>query len=449
MSVVFFVVAIGVLVTVHEFGHFLVARMLGVKVLRFSVGFGKPLWTWRPREDDTEYVVGALPLGGYVQMLDEREGPVAENELDRAFNRKPLFSRIAVVAAGPLFNFLFAILAYWSIFVVGISGIKPIVGEVDPQSAAGAGGFQSGDQIVAINSSRVATWNSALLKLLDESLSNERVVVQVVDKESAQQQRIIDFSRTDADMDRSNLLENIGLRVYRPAIPPVIEEIEPGGPADRAGLRAADRVISVDGQPVEEWEDWVRYIRGHPGEQVEVSVERERGIVTLVVRPERVQTQGGEIGRIGARAKLPEDLAAELRATERYSAVAACGQAFHRTWDMTAFTLRMLANMVVGDVSVSNLGGPIRIAQYAGYSASVGMVQFIGFLALISISLGVLNLLPIPVLDGGHLLYFLIEAVQGRPLSEEAQLMGQRLGVAILIGVMVLAFYNDLVQVFG
>lgn len=449
ISLFFFIIAIGVLVTVHEFGHFMVARSLGVKVLRFSVGFGKPLWSWRRGVDQTEYVIAALPLGGYVQMLDEREGPVAEDELDRAFNRKPLSSRIAVVVAGPLFNFLFAIFAYWMIFVIGVSGIKPLVGEVVPQSPAARGGFEKGDLIVTIDSKPAPTWNSVLLTLLDKSLTGGRVPVEVIDAEDSRRRRMIDFAALDTELDRSNLLENLGLQIYRPAIPPVIDQLEPGGPAQEAGLEAGDRVISVDGRPVDEWEDWVQYIRAHPDESIQVGIAREGRNMTLALRPDGVETQNGVIGHIGARARMPESLSQELQATERYSPVAAVGAATYRTWRMTTLTLRMLANMVVGEVSMSNLGGPIRIAQYAGYSASVGIVQFIGFLALISISLGVLNLLPIPVLDGGHLLYYLIEAVQGRPLSEEAQMMGQRLGVAILIGIMVLAFYNDLVQIFG
>jgi regulator of sigma E protease len=448
-SAFFFVIAIGVLVTVHEFGHFIVARGLGVRVLRFSVGFGTPLWTWRRRQDGTEYVIAALPLGGYVQMLDEREAPVAAQDLPHAFNRKPLASRIAIVTAGPVFNFLFAILAYWLVFVAGIDGIKPLVGQVGKESLAAAAGFQSGDLITRVDGRQTATWNMVFLELLSHSLGREHVTVGVVDADNEEHTRELDFSRLPAGVDRSSLLQVIGLDMYRPSLEPVIGTLEPGGAAERAGLRAGDRIVAVDGRPVTQWEEWVDYIRARPEQDLRVEVDRAGAAETLTLRPQRVATEQGDIGRIGAGVKVAADLGAELRAKERYPVPAALRVAAQRTWDMTWLTAKMLANMVRGEVSASNLGGPIRIAQYAGASADAGVVQFVGFLALISISLGLLNLLPIPMLDGGHLLYYLIELVKGSPLSEQAQAFGQRIGIAFLIGVMVLAFYNDIVQLFA
>lgn len=448
-SIFFFILAIGVLITVHEFGHFWVARKLGVKVLRFSIGFGKPLLSWRRRGDETEYVLAALPLGGYVQMLDEREGAVAQEELHRAFNRKPLASRFAIVAAGPLFNFLLAILAYWLIFVIGVSGVKPIIGAVQENSLAEQGGLRSGDQILAIDGREVPTWNAAFLALMEESLDGSPVDVEVLDESGIRRLRELDFSALPPGVDRSNLISNLGLQPYSPPIPPVIGKLEPGGVAEQAGFQVGDRILAVDGQPVEDWRAWVKIVREHPGKALQVTVARGPQELNLTLTPAAVASGNGEIGRIGAAVSYPEGLVSELQAVERYSPLAASGMAVQRTWDMTLLTFRMLWRMVVGDVSVANLGGPIRIAQYAGYSASVGFVSFIGFLALISISLGVLNLLPIPVLDGGHLLYYAIEFVKGSPLSDEVQALGQRLGIAILIGVMVIAFYNDLSQLFG
>ena len=448
-SVFFFIIAIGLLITVHEFGHFWVARRLGVKVLRFSVGFGKPIWSWRRRGDDTEYVIAALPLGGYVQMLDEREGPVPEEELDRAFNRKPLGHRAAIVAAGPLANFLFAFVAYWLVFMMGIEGMKPVVGEIQPHSLAQQGGFREGDLLLRIDGKRVQTWNSAYLALMEESLDGRRIEVEVRDAEGLRRLRVLDFSRLPADVDRTNLISNLGLQPYSPPIPPVIGSLEPGGVAEQAGLQPGDRILMVDGQAIDEWGQWVERVREHPGETLVVTVQRDGREITLTLKPAVVETQEGPIGRIGAAVAYPEELMAELQTVERYGPLDAAGKAALRTWDMTVLTLRMLWRMVVGDVAVENLGGPIRIAQFAGYSASVGLVSFIAFLALISISLGVLNLLPVPMLDGGHLFFYAIEFVKGSPLSEEMQALGQRLGIVILIAVMVLAFYNDLVQLFG
>lgn len=448
-SVFFFIIAIGVLVTVHEYGHFIVARRLGVKVLRFSVGFGVPLWSWRRRNDETEYVIAALPLGGYVQMLDEREAPVAEQELPRAFNRQPLGSRIAIVAAGPAFNFLFAILAYWAIFVVGVDGIKPLIGEVSKDSLAAEAGFRPGDLITGVEGEETATWNMVFLELLGRSLGSDRVRISVLDASQEERLRELDFSRLPAGVDRSNLMQVIGLGMHRPSLDAVIGSLDPGGAAAEAGLRVGDRIIAVDGRPIAHWEEWVEYVRAHPEQELRAEVERDGATLGLAVRPQRVATEQGDIGRIGAAVQLAADMAEELRAKERYAVPTALLVAVQRTWDMTWLTAKMLVSMVGGEVSASNLGGPIRIAQYAGASAGAGAIQFIGFLALISISLGLLNLLPIPVLDGGHLLYYLIELVKGSPLSEQAQAFGQRIGIALLVGVMILAFYNDIVQLFG
>lgn len=448
-SIFFFIIAIGVLVTFHEYGHYIVARRLGVKVLRFSVGFGKPIWSTRRGADQTEFVIAALPLGGYVQMLDEREGEVAEHDRPRAFNRQSLASRTAIIAAGPIFNFMLAIAAYWLIFVIGIAGVKPMVGEVFDNSIAADGGFSKGDLIVSVGDREVSTWGMAFIELLDKSLSRQSVRISVIDFDDQPRERFLDFGALAGDVDRAELLENIGFRMYRPQVPAVVGVIEEGAPAHRAGLQAGDRVLAVNDRSVTEWEEWVEIVRQNPERELEIVVEREDREFTLVVRPARVQTEHGEIGRIGAGVHLSEEFLESMRATERYGVARGFNAALQRTWDMTRLTVTILANMVTGNVSVANLSGPVRIAQYAGYSADAGLVQFISFLALISISLGVLNLLPIPVLDGGHLLYNLLELIKGSPVSEQTQLLGQKIGIAMLLGVMILALYNDILHLSG
>lgn len=448
-SIFFFIVAIGVLVSVHEFGHFWVARRLGVKVIRFSIGFGKPLFSWHRKNDPTEYVIAAIPLGGYVQMLDEREGPVDASEYHLAFNRKPVLSRCAVVIAGPIFNFLLAIVAYWFVFMLGVTGMKPIVGEVSTDSLAGRGGFQYHDVIERVGDAETPTWNAVLLELLAGSLERESVNINVKDRDGIERQRVIAFQTTTADIDQDKLMTSIGLRPYRPQLPPVIGHIEAGSPAARAGLQSGDRVLLWNDESVGSWDAWVNIIRQHPGEAGRVTIERNGKQHVIKLTPERVETPDGNIGRIGAGVDVPEGFGEDLTTTVRYSPLTAIGMAVKKSYEMTALTLSLLGHMIQGSVSASNLSGPISIAQYAGVSAGLGLVAFLGYLAVISISLGVLNLLPIPILDGGHLLYYLLEAIKGSPLSEQTMIIGQRIGIGLLVSVMLLAFYNDLVRLFS
>lgn len=448
-SIFFFIIAIGVLITVHEFGHFWVARMAGVKVIRFSIGFGKPLFSWRRPNDETEYVIAALPLGGYVQMLDEREGNVPPEELDRAFNRKSLGARTAIVAAGPIFNFILAILLYWIVFVIGVSGIKPLVGDVNEGSLAADGGFKRGDLITHIDGTETTTWGSAVIDLLDHSLDAAPLEVRVLEDGVSSEVRILDFSTPDLALERKNLLENIGLTIMRPKIPAVIGGVTPGGAADSAGIVKGDHLLVVDGKQIEDWEGWVNTVRANPEQLLQVELKRNGQVITVDLRPARLETKNGDIGRIGATVEYPKALFEQFNAVERYSFFAAFNAALVKTWDVSLLTLRMLGNMVIGNVSVENLSGPISIAQYAGSSAGIGFVAFASFLAMISISLGVLNLLPIPMLDGGHLFYYLVEWIKGSEVSEEVQALGQRIGIALLAMVMILAFYNDIDRLIG
>jgi regulator of sigma E protease len=447
-SVLWFVIAIGVLVTVHEFGHFWVARRLGVKVLRFSVGFGRPLWRTRAGRDEVEYVIGAIPLGGYVKMLDESEGEVPASEVHRAFNRQSLPVRFAVVSAGPVFNFLFAVIAYWAMFMLGVSGLKPIVGEVAPDSLAAAAGFESGQEIVRIADRETHSWESVIQGIIGGSLSGEPLPVTVDDSSRGTRDLRLDLSAVALDdLTRGQFFDRLGFNPMPPEFQPRMGAIFDGKPADRAGLQKGDLILSVDGTPIKTWHQLVEYLRARPEQKIEVVVERAGQKRRLTLTPAAEKENGQTVGKIGA--ALDEDVRDQYYAIERYSLIEAFNRAADKTAQVTVLTLRMLWKMVTLEVSVENLSGPISIAQYAGVSAEVGVARFLEFLGIVSISLGIINLLPIPLLDGGHLMYYLIELVQGRPVSEQVQFFAQRLGIAMLVCLMGLAFYNDLARIFG
>lgn len=450
-AVLSFIVAVGVLVTVHEFGHFWVARRLGVKVLRFSIGFGRPLWSRRVGRDQTEYCIATIPLGGYVKMLDEREGEVPDADRERAFNRQPLWVRFAVVFAGPFFNFLFAAVAYWLMFVVGVSGLRPLVAEVAPGSAAAAAGIEPQDAIVAVEGRETPTWEAVIQAVLGQVLDEKRLNIEVVGDDGARESLTVRLEHIALDdLTRGRFFETLGIEPLRPSIPPVIGGVEAGSPAEAAGLEQGDRVVAVDGRRIESWRALVELVRAQPGEQLEFEVVRGGARLSLVLVPSAQATEAGEtVGRIGAWADPPEGRLDEYYVTQRQGPFNAAGSAVVETGRMTVLTLQMLWKMVLQEVSLENLSGPISIAQYAGYTAQVGFSEFVQFLAIVSISLGILNLLPIPVLDGGHLLYYFIELFTGRPVSEEVQAAGQRLGIVMLVGLMGLAFYNDLARLFS
>ena len=442
-----FVVALGVLITVHEFGHFWVARRLGVKVLRFSVGFGKALWSRRVGADGMELAIGAFPLGGYVKMLDEGEGEVPAQEAHRAFNRQKTWKRMAIVVAGPLFNFLFAIAAYWGAYMIGVDGVKPVVGKVVEGSIAQQAGFRAGDVILDIDGKPVQSWDQRRLYLFQRALDHAHVVMEVRDAQGHVESRDLDLSHMPlSDVNASLLERGIGLIGFIPEPLPAIGALEPG-PAARAGMKVGDRVVDINGEPVHSWDDLVNLVSHHAGEPIHVTVERDGVRLGFDVTPDTVEQDGRKIGRIGIRpqfSELPED----MRVKVRYGVVGALAEGINNTWSMSVLTVEMLYRMLKLQVSARNISGPITIAQYAGYSAKVGAVQYVLFLAVISISLGVLNLLPIPVLDGGHLMYYIIETVKGSPLPERVLIIGQQVGVALLVGLMVLAFYNDLTRIF-
>ena len=450
-SVIAFLVALGVLVTVHEFGHFWVARRLGVKVLTFSVGFGRALWSHRSGRDGTEYVIAMIPLGGYVKMLDESEGNVAEHERHRAFNRQPLSTRVAVVVAGPAFNFLFAVVAYWCMYMIGVDGLRPIVAETTPGSVAERAGFQPGDEMESVQGETVKTWQSAVQAIVAASLDDRRIGVGVVDAARHPQERVIDLGAIVVDdLTRGRFFERIGLAPARPVLPAVIGRVEAGRPAQRDGLRSGDRVLQAAGEDIRSWSDWVYVVRMHPGERFDVVLDRDGARLTIRLTPDVEQAaDGSRHGRIGAGVKEPDGLIDRYYVSERHDPWSALVKGFVKTGEISVLTLRMMWKMVLLEVSLENLSGPIGIAEYAGASARFGLSHFLEFLGIVSVSLGILNLLPIPLLDGGHLLYYAVEFFRGRPVSEASRFVGQRLGIALLVGLMGLALYNDLSRLLG
>ncbi|MES1944173.1 peptidase M50, membrane-associated zinc metallopeptidase [Salinisphaera sp. PC39] len=445
LSVPAFIVAIGLLVAVHEYGHFWVARRMGVRVLRYSIGFGAKLWGRTSSRSGTEYWLSAIPLGGYVKMLDEREGPVPDADKPYAFNRQSVGKRMAIVAAGPAVNFAFAIVAYWLVFMLGVAGIKPVIGDVPEDTRAAAAGLSEGQHIVAVAGRETPTWQDLRLTLIEQALAGGEVPLSVTDGEGGDAREVrLDMTGVSADPER--LFGELGLAPYRPDGTPVIAEALSGEPADAAGLRAGDKVLAAGGEPMRDPQALVDWVKAHPGETVSLRIRRDGREREVRVSLDAMTVDGERVGRLGAQLGIDSDEWAALQTERRLGPLAAVPAALEQTWSVSALTVRLMGRMLVGDVSWKNISGPIQIANYAGKTASVGLEAFIGFLALVSVSLAVLNLLPVPVLDGGHLLYYAIELVRGRPLSEEAQAMGQQLGMVALLLLMSLAFYNDILR---
>ena len=446
-----FIFALGILITFHEFGHYWVARKYDVKILRFSVGFGRPLWRKEFGKDNTEFVLGAIPLGGYVKMLDEREGFVPELERTRAFNNKSLGERVAIVIAGPLFNFIFAVLAYWIVFVIGVTGLRPMVGSVEENSVAMQAGFRVDDEITEINGRGTATWNTVLEKLVAGVIERSVATVSVRDVRGYERLLEVDLASISIDaMAQGNLLGLLGVEPVRPALPAIIGEVANQGAAREAGLLAGDKMVAVDGTPVRDWRHWVELIRAAPGIPLSVRIIRNGEYLEMVLTPqEKVSEEGETIGFIGVGLDPDFDIDHSLFTIEAYPLHTALVKGVGKTLDMTVLTLQILGRMITGQASLKNLSGPVSIAQYAGQTAQLGIVAFLGFLAIVSVSLGVLNLLPVPLLDGGHLFYYFIEFFKGSPVSEPIQMLGQRIGIVLLFGLMTLAIYNDIIRLAG
>ncbi|HEX7373799.1 MAG TPA: RIP metalloprotease RseP [Steroidobacteraceae bacterium] len=444
-----FLVAIGVLVAVHEYGHFWMARRMGIRVLRYSIGFGKTLWS-RHGADGTEYALSAIPLGGYVKLLDEREGPVEPELLSQAYSRKSPWQRILVLLAGPFANFVFAVLAYWVLFVAGVPALKPVLGEIKPDSIAAQAGLRVGDEIVAIGGERIATREGAVLAILDRVMSGEPVTVELRAKDGGERETRLALAADRRPLTEPGaLLPGLGFDFWYPAVPAVVGKVVPGNPAERAGLRVGDRIVSVDGKPIADFPGLIDLVQPNPGKTLTFVIDRNGARMDVPIEVEGQRDGGRLVGRIGIQPAPGAPIPSEMRTRERYGAVDAVGQAVTKTWSMSTLTVRMIWNVVAGDVSVKNLSGPINIAEYAGFSARQGILSFLSFLAVVSVSLFVLNLLPIPILDGGQIVYQLAELVKGRPLSERAQAVGQQIGILLLLVLMSFAFYNDLSRLFS
>lgn len=441
-----FIVALGILIVVHEFGHYWVAKRVGVKVLRFSVGFGKPIWRRRWGKDQTEFVVSAIPLGGYVRMLGEDDDDYSPEEAHRAFSQKSLPKRMAVVIAGPLFNLAFAVLAFWLVYMIGMEGMRPVVGKVAPQSIAEAAGFSSGDELLEIDGRLVQTWGQHRMYIFRRALDRAELTFTVRTTSGKELRRYIDLSRIPIeDIDAGLIARGIGLYVYMPEIPAKLGKIETG-PAAAAGLEPGDLVLKVEQVGVSSWREFASQIHARPGRVTRLLVKRGDRELEITVTPESRKIEDKTIGLIGVRPELA-GLFDDVKAVARFGPVKSLSVAAEQTWTMSVLTLEMLYRMMKLEISSRNISGPLTIAQAAGYSAQLGIDRFLMFLALVSISLGVLNLLPIPVLDGGHLLYYVFEAIRGKPLSETIQAWGQQIGIILIVGLMVLAFYNDITRI--
>lgn len=441
-----FVLALGLLILVHELGHYLVARGCGVKVLRFSIGFGRPLLKWTSGPDRTEWALAAFPLGGYVKMLDERESPVDPSELQRAFNRQPVWRRFAIVAAGPLANFLLAIVLYWGLFVGGAEELKPRLALVDGPSIAAQAGVRDGDLVTRVGGERVRSWPELRWVLVRHALDEREVTLQVQTADGSEANRTLDFSGMSIDDGESDLVERMGLRPWRPRIPAVVGKIVDDGAAAKAGLQVGDTVVSLGGRPVESWIDLVERVRAAPGEPLAAVVLRNGVRIETTLTPEVGEEDGKQVGKVGIAVAEPLEGREEMFAVVRYGVVEGLGKAIGQTWETSVLSLKMIGRMIVGEVSWKNLSGPVTIADYAGQSAKLGLSHYLKFIALISISLGVLNLLPIPVLDGGHLLYYVIEIIKGGPIPERVMEIGQQIGLVALAMLMAFAFYNDITR---
>jgi regulator of sigma E protease len=453
-EIVAFVVAIGVLVVVHEFGHFSVARLCGVKVLRFSVGFGKPLVRWVSKKTSTEWTIAALPLGGYVKMLDEREsdGSIAEADLPHAFNRQSVFKRIAIVAAGPVANFILAIVLFAAVFAGGVSEPAAILAAPAANTLAAKAGFEGGETIVSMRDSQsgnggsgnetqpVRSWSDLRWKLLDASFDHRRVILTAKTSDGTFDYPVTVGSVDDQDVDQ-DFMDKLGFEPGGGTL--LVAGVEAGSAAQKSGLQTGDALLTLDGKKIDNGMKFIGFVQGHVGQPITLTVERNGAVRTVQVVPElrHDAETNRDVGRIGA------SLATRTPSVEvRYGPVESLQLGVNRTWDISMYSLRMFGRMITGEASLKNLSGPVTIADYAGKSARLGLSAFLSFLALVSISLGVLNLLPIPVLDGGHLLYYLVEAATGKAVSDRLQLVLQRAGLVCIVALSMIALFNDLAR---
>ncbi|GAL46455.1 MULTISPECIES: sigma E protease regulator RseP [Citrobacter] len=436
-----FIVALGVLITVHEFGHFWVARRCGVRVERFSIGFGKALWR-RTDKLGTEYVIALIPLGGYVKMLDERAEPVVPEQRHYAFNNKTVGQRAAIIAAGPIANFLFAIFAYWLVFIIGVPGVRPVVGEITPNSIAAQAQIQPGTELKAVDGIETPDWDAVRLQLVAK-IGDEHTTLSVAQFGSDQRQdKTLDLRHWAFEPDKQDPVSSLGIRPRGPQIEPVLSEVQVNSAASKAGLQAGDRIVKVNGQPLTQWMTFVTLVRDNPDEPLALDIERQGSSLSLTLTPDSKQVNGKAEGFAGVVPKIIP-LPDEYKTVRQYGPFSAILEASDKTWQLMKLTVSMLGKLITGDVKLNNLSGPISIAQGAGMSAEFGVIYYLMFLALISVNLGIINLFPLPVLDGGHLLFLAIEKLKGGPVSERVQDFSYRIGSILLVLLMGLALFND------
>ena len=438
-----FIIALGILVAVHEWGHYYVARLCGVYVKRFSIGFGKPIWS-KVDKHGTEFALAAIPLGGYVRMLDERVDEVPPELASQAFNNKSVGKRMAIIAAGPGVNFIFAAIALYVMFLIGISTIKPVIGEVSPDSIAAKAGLAGNMEIIAVGSRETPDWEAVNLELMSY-IGQQSMPVTVVSQSDSARQRVLDIAGWNFDPDSESPLRSLGISPFRPGATLTVAYVAEQTAASQAGLQQNDEIVALDGQPVTAWEDLVAQIKNRPGEQVEIRVNRAGQTYDLSATIGRRDTPEGQDGYLGV-SPYAEAWPEGYVFTHQYGVFEAMGKAVDKTWRLMTLSIEMIGKLVTGDVSVKNLSGPISIAQGAGSSAGYGLVYFLSFLALISVNLGIVNLLPLPMLDGGHLMYFTIEWLTGKPVSEEIQEWGFKIGAMLLFTIMSIAIFNDITR---
>jgi len=445
-NILFFIIAIGVLVAFHEFGHYWVARLLKVKVLRFSIGFGKPLLSWKRQkgEDLIEFVIAAIPLGGYVKMLDERETEVDESLKHRAFNTQPVATRFAIVAAGPIFNFILAAVFYFVFFINGEDGIRPVISAPAVESIAAQAGFRDGDEMLAVGDTQVQTWQEFRIALIDQGIDGGVLPVKVKTADLHLTDRQISIGDLRILQEKSDVTKLMGFKLWKPEIPAVIGGTTADGASASAGLKAKDLVLSINEESISNWQGVVSIVQGNGGKSLRFVIERDGEQQSLLLSPVNKKSGDKLVGFMGAYPEIPEGLMEKTKTRIEYTPAEAFFRAVKETWVFSALTLKVLGKMVTGEAALENISGPITIAQYAGITASIGFLTYIKFLAMISVSLGVLNLLPVPMLDGGHLMYYLIEIVKGSPVSQGFEELGQRLGLTLLFLLMSLAIFNDI-----